>query len=156
MSCPSIDLFSRCTAISRTWSKEHRNESSAFFECILSPLSQSYETDYQLALIVRTVHESAPNGYLWVSNVPEDPRIMKRGKCSSGYGRCQCGINHISCTFYCQCKADACTNQSTIHVGHLSWTSFFSLEYLSPIDATNLGEFPTIFVRWPVDGFYVQ
>ena len=51
-----------------------------------------------------------------LSNVPDDPRLVTCGQCSSGCVRCRCGLNQLSCTFYCQCKADACTNQSRLDV----------------------------------------
>lgn len=46
----------------------------------------------------------------------DDPRLVTCGQCSSGCTRCKCGTNKLSCTIYCQCKPDCCTNQPLIHV----------------------------------------
>jgi hypothetical protein len=46
----------------------------------------------------------------------DDLRLATCGQCSSGCSRCKCGVNKLSCTFYCQCKAGTCMNQSNIHV----------------------------------------
>ena len=165
----SIDLFSRYAAVSRTWAKKYRTNlppsSNAFYHHCLRATRQIFIW----ALIVWTVHESTGNGNIWISskwigwsirikwtslsNVPDDPRLMTCGQCSSGCVRCKCGIIISRCTFYCQCKPDACTNQSRIHVGYSMWTALFSLECFSPLDATNLGELPIDFVWWPTDWF---
>ncbi|CAF1416324.1 unnamed protein product [Adineta ricciae] len=44
----------------------------------------------------------------------DDLQLATCGQCSSGCSRCKCDVNKLSCTFYCQCKAGACTNQSNI------------------------------------------
>ena len=54
----------------------------------------------------------------WTSlpNFSDDARLVTCGQCSSGCSRCKCGTNKLSCTLYCQCKVDSCTNQSGVHV----------------------------------------
>ena len=54
----------------------------------------------------------------WTSipSFSDDPRLVTCGQCTSGCVRCKCGRNNLSCTIFCQCKADSCTNHSSIQV----------------------------------------
>jgi hypothetical protein len=66
-----------------------------------------------------------------LSDFSDDLRLDTCGQCSSGCSRCKCGINKISCTFYCKCKADACMNQSKIQVSLFLFAHVCLLSYVS-------------------------
>ena len=71
--------------------------------------------------------------------VSDDLRLVTCGQCSSGCTRCKCGLNKLSCTFYCQCKGDACTNRSNIHVCYSLLSQFYRLSHVRQIDACFIG-----------------
>ena len=74
-----------------------------------------------------------------LSDFSDDIHLVTCGQCSSGCSRCKCGMNKLSCTFYCQCKVDTCTNQSNIHVSSILCTRFFSFT-----DVSKIGDTPVV------------
>ena len=57
-------------------------------------------------------------------NFPNDKRLITCGECVSGCSRCKCGLYKLSCTVFCKCKSESCSNRSNEKVN----TVFFKID----------------------------
>ena len=53
-----------------------------------------------------------------LSDHPVDPRLQTCGDCKTGCTRCKCYKSNLSCTFFCKCDADICSNRVRTYYWH--------------------------------------
>jgi hypothetical protein len=61
-----------------------------------------------------------------LSYQPNDYRLETCGECKCARTRCKCYKNNLSCTYFCKCNRDICSNRVRIHLLKLAIYSAFS------------------------------
>lgn len=92
----------------------------------------SLESNYIPPTMLHNGYEYSPSinqfkiKWSTLTDEPNDYRLETCGDCKGGCTRCKCYKNYLSCTFFCKCNPDICSNRVRIHLFKLAIYSAFS------------------------------